>query len=173
MTEFISGQKIYLRPVVTEDAQRCIDWLNDQETTKYTGHGIFPKKLNEEVNYINKAQFMLAIVSRETQRHVGNIEAYTIDSRTMSISIIVGEERGRGYGTEAVKLVAQHIFNRMPGINEIRAGMSVGNIASQKIFDKNGFMINGRKKAVYYVDGEYQDTISMNLLKKEWRKNND
>ena len=166
MSEFISGEKIYLRPVIDLDAKKCIEWLNDQETTKYMEHGVYPQKLEDELKYIRNASCMLAIMSREYDEHVGNIEL-KVERHTAAISIIIGASRGKGYGTEAVKLLVDHVFNRID-IRCITAGMNMLNQACITIFKKNGFKEFGYGKCFY--GGEEWLLLKYKLKRKDWKK---
>jgi len=165
MNEFIKGETIYLRPVLESDAERCVDWLNNQELTRFMEHGVFPQKLSDELNYIRNAKCMLAICTLD-DTHIGNIELKLSNSNTASISIIVGERRGNGYGTEAVRLLVDHAFNRIP-LDRITAGMVELNKSSSAIFEKNGFEKIGYG-ACFYTGGEYLLTVKYELTRKEW-----
>ena len=169
MNEFIKGETIYLRPVEESDAERCIEWLNDQETTIFMEHGIYPQKLDNEIEYIKNAECMLAIISRETDEHIGNIEL-KVNRHTATISILIGKERGNGHGTEAVKLLVDHAFNRID-LHCIKAGTNSLNMACQKVFIKNGFKEYGYGKC--YFRGKDFLIYKYKLTKKEWEKRND
>jgi RimJ/RimL family protein N-acetyltransferase len=179
---FLIGDRIYLRAVVEEDLPYYFDWLNDQETTRYMQRGIYPNNMDEMREYMRSMQrskdgMHLAIVRKEYQnkdlleKHIGNITLLNIHPifRTAEISIILGEYRGYGYGTEAIKLLVDHAFNRM-NLNRLQAGAVANNIGSVRAFGKAGFSYEGVLKQAYYCDGEYQDVVIMGLLKSDWRK---
>ena len=166
MSEFLSGDKIYLRPVIDLDARRCVEWLNNQQTTKYMDHGVYPQKLEDELQYIRNASCMLAIISREYDEHVGNIEL-KVERHTAAISIIIGASRGKGYGTEAVKLLVDHAFNRID-IDYITAGMNKFNKACIRIFEKNGFKLSGYGSCFY--NGSDWINLKYKLKRKDWKK---
>jgi len=101
--------------------------------------------------------------------HIGNITLSNIHGtfRTAEISIILWDERGKGYGTEAIKTLVSHAFNRM-NLNRIQAGAVVDNIGCIKAFEKAGFTREGVLREAYYCEGSYRDTVIMGILKREW-----
>jgi len=186
---FLIGDRIYLRQVVREDAENYYYWLNDQETTKWMQWGINPTGIEDCRNYIasmqGKDSIHLAIIRKRekltgtyadilkdfSEPHIGNIALLNIHPtfRTAEISIILGECRGHGYGTEAIRLLVDHAFIRM-NLNRLQAGMVTKNVNSQGAFMNVGFKPDGILRQAYYCEGEYQDVVIMGLIKSDWRK---
>lgn len=50
--------------------------------------------------------------------------------------------QGRGFGTEVVRQAARYAFERV-GLRKLEASVFVGNLASRRIFEKNGFRLEG------------------------------
>src|SRR5437762_4562033 len=56
--------------------------------------------------------------------------------------------QGRGYGTMVVRKLVEHGFGAM-ALEKLEASVFVGNVASRRIFEKNGFALEGTiRKAV-------------------------
>jgi RimJ/RimL family protein N-acetyltransferase len=188
---FLIGDSIYLRQVVRDDAENYYQWLNDQETTKYMQRGIYPTCVEDCRKYVESMQskdcMHLAIIRKRekltgtfadilkdlSEKHIGNIALLNIHPtfRSAEISIILGECRGHGYGTEAIRLLVDHAFTRR-NLNRLQAGMVTKNGGSQGAFMNAGFQQEGILRQVYYCDGEYQDVQIMSILKSDWRKIN-
>lgn len=173
ITDFIVSKKLTLRNMTEMDLANCIDWLNDQTTTIYTQHGIYPMTIEgmKEYFYSKQKRLYLAIVAGDI--HIGNIALGNIHEtfRTADLSLIIGKKRGEGNGKEAVRLIVDHAFRRM-NINRIEAGMVEANEASRAIFEKNGFQYEGVRREAYYCEGVYQNVLIYSKLKKEWRAAN-
>jgi RimJ/RimL family protein N-acetyltransferase len=181
---FLTGDRIYLRQVIREDAENYYHWLNDQEITRYMQRGVYPTGVDNCKNYIESMQgednMLLAIIRKECpengifllmEQHIGNIALLDIHStfRSAEISIILGDEcRGQGYGTEAIRLLVDHAFTRM-NLNRLQAGMVTKNLSSRGAFMNVGFVVDGILRQAYYCDGEYQDVAIMGLIKSDWR----
>lgn len=176
MSKFLDGKRIYLRPIMQQDLSNYFDWLNDQELTRYMQRGVYPNNMDEMQRYHESMQgskdnLHFAIIGKEGNMHIGNIALLNIHQvfRTAEISIIVGakHEHGKGYGTEAIKLLVDHAFMRM-NLNRIGAGMVAKNEACKRSFLSAGFLADGKMRQLYYCDGEYQDVWMYSILKTDW-----
>jgi RimJ/RimL family protein N-acetyltransferase len=173
MKQFLIGQRIYLRAVEESDYERVIDWLNNQQTTRYMQRGIYPETVNGCKDYNgqlrSKGGLNLAICLKD--KHIGNIALTNIHPtfRSAEISIIIGAtyEQGKGYATEAIKLLTGHAFNRM-NFNRIQAGAVKDNTGCIKAFEAAGFKQEGTARQAYYCEGKYQDVIILSIIKNEW-----
>ena len=73
--EFLSGEKVYLRPIESADLTWFYKWANDPETRGLTGE-IKPSGYSDTQDYYEKVQkesdrVWLAVVMRETQQVIG------------------------------------------------------------------------------------------------------
>jgi RimJ/RimL family protein N-acetyltransferase len=173
---FLIGENIYLRAIEETDLEKYMDWLNDADTCKYLQHGVHPANLEGMKNYLKSLQTRggdLFAIIKKVGKHIGNIlfEAPHPQFRFSDIGILIGvkEERGKGYGTEAIKLLVEHGFRKM-NLNRIEAGMAKENIGSYKAFIKAGFKEEGIARGMYYCDGEYRDVYRLAILKDDWRE---
>jgi ribosomal-protein-alanine N-acetyltransferase len=174
---FIEGQKIRLCVLDPQaDLHAYERWVNDTETTEHMSIGRYPitkTKLIEYIKRYNSSQdFLLGIFLKEDDRHIGNITLHYIDTqnRSAEIGILIGEKdcRGHGYGREAVAVLAAHAFNRL-GLHKLTTGMVEGNIASQRMFEKAGFVQEGRLRESFYINGRYCDCLRYGLIASEWK----
>ncbi len=172
---FLKGNKIDLCPLDCEgDLTHYVPWVNDQENTKYMAVGNYPStktQLKEYLqHYCDSKNILLGIFLKKGGRHIGNITLHRIDhhNRIGEIGILIGDKaaRGKGYGSEAVKLIIQHAFQRL-NLHRLTTGMVEGNTASQKMFEKAGFKQEGRLREHFYLDGKYQDCLRYGLLRSE------
>lgn len=79
------------------------------------------------------------------------------------------KSRGKGYATEAIRLVAKHAFNKL-NLHKLYTGMIKGNEVSKRAFEKVGFKVEGILREHFYLKGEYLDCYRMGLLKSEYKK---
>lgn len=174
---FLPGDRIYLRKVEETDFSRSMEWLNDQETTRWMQNGIFPKTEKNMKAYYNSMQepnLYLAIILKGQNRHIGNI---SLKNNKQSgyhseVTIIIGDKSmwGKGYATEAIKMLSDHCFRRMD-IHKLKAGAVVDNEACIKAFQKAGFTKEGTERQAVYSDGKYRDIHILTVLKTEWEAN--
>ena len=112
---FIDGGEIYLRlPSVEDLGGRWHEWLNDPVVTLHQNKGIFPNTRERQREYVEKMaasenDVLLAVVTREGDRHIGCVGLHRIDwvHRSAELGIVIGEKDcwGRGYGKLAWMLM--------------------------------------------------------------------
>jgi len=173
---FLKAKHIFLRPLSEHDIlDAYLQWINDQETTKFMGSGKFP--LNNEglknflrISNADIRKLLLGIFLNKSSVHIGNIAIENIDTvnRNAEIGIIIGDKRsrGKGYATEAIMLVADHAFNKL-NLHKLYTGMVSGNETSKRVFEKAGFHVEGILREHFYLNGAYLDCYRMGLLRKD------
>jgi len=86
------------------------------------------------------------------------------------IGFLVPSERGKGYGTEALQLMIDHLFLFYPNIIRIQATANVSNKASQRILEKAGVRIEGTIRKFLFVRGVWTDYHLLSILREEWKE---
>jgi RimJ/RimL family protein N-acetyltransferase len=82
---------------------------------------------------------------------------------------LVPNERGKGYGTEAVRLMVDSLFiNR--NIVCIQAKAIVENKAAHRVLEKAGFKAEGTIRKLSLVRGEWRDKTLYDILLEEWKE---
>lgn len=173
---FLEGKNIFLGPLSKKGKlEGYTSWINDQETMLFMGSGRFPVNTEDIKDYVDsyiksKDGMILGIYIKKNKRHIGNITLHLIDwrNRNAEIGILIGNRkfRGKGYATEAIRLVAEHAFAKL-NLRKLYAGMIKGNEASKRVFEKAGFKIEGILREHFYLNGKYLDCYRLGLLKTE------
>lgn len=89
-------------------------------------------------------------------------------SCTMSIRICP-EAQGRGYGSEAIKWVLEWGFLNA-GLHRVSIGCFSFNEGARRLYERLGFMVEGRTREVAWKNGGWHDCIEMGMLEGEWRE---
>ena len=176
---FIIGEKLYLRGFERSDLEgEYFDWLNDREVTKFLDSGVFPNTVEKMEEYyrniaLSPNNAMLAIIDKESEKHIGNIKLGPINwvTRITPLGIMIGNKEfwGKGYGTEAIRLVLDYAFIRL-NLYKVTAGVASINEGSVKAFEKAGFEIEGQAKSQFFLDGEYYDSLYLGITKEDFLK---
>ncbi|UYP44223.1 hypothetical protein NEF87_000508 [Candidatus Lokiarchaeum ossiferum] len=81
--------------------------------------------------------------------------------------MIIPEERGNGYASEAVLILSDFIFLSKVS-PRIQAHVDVENIASKKLLEKVGYKCEGILRKNIFMYGEWRDSALYSLLREEW-----
>jgi RimJ/RimL family protein N-acetyltransferase len=172
---FLIGPTIYLRPIETEDGPTIAPWYNDQEVIRNTRQ-YRPMTRAREQDFLargsnSETDLLLGIVPRATDRLIGCTGLHQMDFRShhCSFGIVIGvkEEWGKGYGTEATRLMTEHAFRTL-NFNRVWLHVHEFNERGIRAYEKVGYRKEGRLRQELYRDGRYWDTFVMGLLREEW-----
>lgn len=170
----VSGDKVALGPIHRGLIDINHRWINQLETTRFLQMGVM--SLEAEENWyesISKSTDVvyLAIYEATTMQPVGGVNLHNINKehRKAELGIMIGERslRGKGYGTEAVRLMCDFGFNAI-GLNSIMLLTSGWNIAGQRAYEKAGFKEIGRRREARWFAGRYWDDIYYDILASEF-----
>jgi uncharacterized protein (DUF952 family)/RimJ/RimL family protein N-acetyltransferase len=74
---------------------------------------------------------------------------------------------GKGYGTLAIRWLLDYGFIRL-GMEKIEACVYTGNWASRRIFEKNGFILEGTIRKATLKRGQWQDDWRMGITREDY-----
>ena len=101
---------------------------------------------------------------------VGNIGLWDArpKDRCATIGIALGREYiGRGYGTDAMRVIVGYGFREM-GLHRIQLGVAPFNPAGIRAYEKAGLVEEGRLRESVLHDGRWYDEVLMSVLDHEW-----
>jgi len=173
----VSGRRLELRLLEPEDVgEAYVRWLNDPETVRFTEARHRAHTLESIRAYVAACaargdDHLLGIFEMAGGRHVGNIKIGPVNPhhKCASVGLVIGEKArwGRGYATEAIALASRYAFTSL-GLHKLTAGVIEGNEGSRRAFEKNGFMVEGVRRAQNFGDGRWRDEVLLGLLAEEW-----
>ena len=170
------GERIYLSPRNNEDIEKFTEWLNDFETTDYIGRSAYITTLESEKQYFDEnlnKNYNFFIITIKEDKLIGTVglENYDFVNRTATLGIFIGDKdyRNEGYGTEAIKMVLDYGFNYL-NLNNIKLDLMSFNERALKCYTKCGFKEYGRRRNCKYINGKYYDSIEMDILANEFKR---
>ena len=168
------GDRIYLSPRSIEDAEKFTEWMNDFEVTDYTGRSGQILSLQGEKNYLegnSNPEATFSIITLDDDKLIGTVGLERIDHlhRTATLGIFIGDKDylSKGYGTEAIRLLLDYGFNYM-NLHSVKLHLLSFNERALKCYKKCGFKETGRIRENRFINGNYYDTISMDILENEF-----
>lgn len=170
----IKSEKITLRPLRSEDWENTIHWRNDLKLTKQVMSHPFPITDLLEKEWFNhilidksNRNIYFGIEQKQNSKLIGIIFLTQINwiSKNCYLGILIGDNsnRGKGYGTEAVKLITDYAFNVL-NLNKITLEVVDQNDAI-KLYNKLGFHSEGLLKNHYYFNNDYFDIHILSLFR--------
>lgn len=175
------GERIMLREYRREDLEHMRKWVNDPKVVdNLSDVFLAPQTLNNTEDFLesilkgeNRNNFNFVIADINTEEYFGQIDLFNLSwkNRSAEIGIVIGskENRGRGLGSEALKLIQEFAFNRL-NLNRLVIEVHSYNTRAHKCYLKSGFKEEGRRRQAYYMHGKYCDTIVLSLLKSEYEE---
>lgn len=175
-------EPIYLRALELSDLDRMHAWHNDKELYEMVG-GPFrytsknatltwlEQKISFAANSPSPHEINLAMCVRETDKHIGIIYLHQINwiSRNGELRIFIGdpEERSKGYGKSAIRLLLQYAFSDL-GLKKVHLGVLTDNPAAEHSYRKIGFSVEGTLKNHVFKQGIWKDILLMGICAEEF-----
>ena len=170
--EKIPGERVYLSPMDPGDLETYTRWMNDVEVTRWLGMFSGVYSLTAERAYLENAtkdpnNYQFAIVLREENRLLGNIGLVDLNQihRRATLGLFIGqaEDRSKGYGAEAIKLLLGYGFKWL-GLRNIDLHVHSDNARAIACYKKAGFAEYGRRRGAVFADGVWHDDVLMEAL---------
>jgi len=173
--EIVPGERIFLSQVRREDIPLYARWFSDIELTTYLGlrgFSFMPEHEQEWYDSVvrDRSSRTFAIVVREGQRLIGNVSLMNIDEARglAELGIAIGDKSawGQGYGSEAVRLMADYGLTFM-GLHTIYLWHVAYNQRGHRAYLKAGFKVAGRLRGADLFNGRRYDRILMDITRED------
>jgi RimJ/RimL family protein N-acetyltransferase len=177
---YLIGERIMLREYRMDDFASLRQWCNDPEITdNLSDIFLYPHTGQMTEQYLNTVidpeseHKGFIIAHKDTEAYIGQIDLFRISwkNRSTEMGIVIGmkEELGKGYGTEAIRLLQDFVFTRL-NLNRLQLEVYDFNERAYRCYVKCGFQEEGRLRESFYFKGRYADTIVMSVLKSDYIK---
>jgi RimJ/RimL family protein N-acetyltransferase len=171
----LTGDRVVLRPFVADDLAVFREALVDPEARRLTGSSVesFDDERLRQWYATRNAQsdrLDLAVVDRATGECVGEVVLNQWDEPDRSCSfriMLAAAGRDRGLGTEAVRLIVGHGFERL-GLHRISLEVYAFNPRARRVYEKVGFVAEGVLRDALRDGDEWVDATVMSILAPEW-----
>jgi RimJ/RimL family protein N-acetyltransferase len=179
----IEGERVVLRPYRDDDAPRIVQACSDERTAWWLATMPSPYTRAEAEKYLldrvelpaNGKGVGWAVADPETDAVVASVTLFDLEpGREAEVGFWTHPDvRGRGVMTEACGLAVRHGFTPASrgglGLRRIVALAAVGNTASRRVIESNGFVRTGTERSGTELrDGSLTDTACYDLLVEEY-----
>lgn len=171
------GEKVRLREYRKEDVPMALAYMNDPEVKRLLVPGIpFLYTLEDELKWYDGISAMndrynFAMETLDTGHYIGGLGLNAVDWKNSIavVGIFIGDKAywGKGYGTDAMKVLIRFIFEQM-NIRKIKLNVYAFNERAVKSYEKCGFVTEGVLKEEIYRDGKYHDEYIMAIFRDQY-----
>lgn len=111
------------------------------------------------------------VVNTDEHPFVGIVRMDEFDTLNRSIRVgadIVPELRGKGFGIKLYHLIKRYCFDFM-NVHRVWLAVLETNGHAMRLYEKQGFKVEGRYRSAVFRDGKYLDYVLMSILEDEYR----
>lgn len=180
MRQGFEGETVVLRPFEPADCPAVHDYLNSPELegrryipwdfpwttplSRAQAEAIVQKWAGAE-----KA-LCLAVIQQDEDLLIGHAECdWDWDPHCPSISTVIApHHQRRGYGSEVIRLLLQHLFDSTPA-HSVGCWIADWNEPALHYAQSHGFQIGGRMRRAGIRRGAFYDMIVADILRPEWQ----
>jgi RimJ/RimL family protein N-acetyltransferase len=176
--ELLTGELVVLRRHAPENVAAFRRWYADPEIARLARYQQTPMRPDEidrffEARVVGEGALAMAVHERATNRLVGTCAFSQLDGENGSAlyHITIGESDvwGRGYGTEATRLMLDHAFGTL-SLHRIALFVFEFNERAIRAYKHCGFVAEGRSRESIWRDGRWWDELAMSVLESDWRQ---
>lgn len=167
----LQGDRVVVRPLAASDIPAVLAYRNDPEVARYQGWPLpFTAGQAAELTHTGNlgdpgwVQRGIQLVGGPL---VGDVGVRAVDGQAeLGITVAPGSQ-GRGYATEALGLVLDHLFGTL-GLHRVFADVDPRNRAVLKLLSGLGFRYEGTRVAAFPGREGWTDSGELGLLATEW-----
>lgn len=164
------GELVRLEPLTAAVLEDYLVVLADPDVRRLTGsHATFDRStvaawLATRPDHHDRADW--AVVRTDDGAFLGEavLNDLDVDNGSVNFRILLGSPHlGRGYGTEATRLVVDYALGPA-GMHRVSLGVYVSNPRARRVYEKCGFVLEGRLRDALHWDGVWHDELVMSVL---------
>ena len=166
---------VTIRQFERTDIPKKVEWINNPANNQFLHYDI-PLEITKTQEWFDKnlgrTDRFDAVIEADGVP-CGTIGLLSIDRKNSKAEyyIAMGETelKGKGVSTQASKLILDYAFSEL-GLNRVYLFTETENIAAQKLFEKVGFVKEGRLKNDIVSHGRFVDRFAYGSCKEDYQK---
>ena len=164
----LTGERVTIRPGEEGDVDALLAVLDEPSVARWWGE---PESREDVLGKLSTSSSVVLLVVEVGGEVAGGIEYQeesTSEYRHAGIDVYLAERfQGRGLGAEAVRLLAQYLFDAR-GHHRLTIDPAVDNVRAVRAYEKVGFRPVGvMREYELRADGRFHDGLLMDLLRGE------
>ncbi|MGZ8562299.1 MAG: GNAT family N-acetyltransferase [Candidatus Limnocylindria bacterium] len=171
----MSERRVLLRDITVADADLLDAWTTPEAQGEFNDFGMprspAPREALAAGPLRNEHNGQLIVELVADGSAIGTVSWHRVmngpnpESAAWNMGIaLVPEARGRGYGSEAQRQLADYLFETSDA-NRVEASTDVANLAEQRSLEKAGFTREGVQRGAQFRAGAYHDLVVYSRLR--------
>ncbi len=174
----LRGVKTVLRPIDENDLELLHKWENDPEVTYFLNADRYRSMSHEEIQRRYRQIRMdptmeLFIIETLRGERIGMIgyDNFSVERRSFRVYIGIGEKQywNQGYGTDAMCALLRYGFSNLQ-VERIYLSVYDFNDRAIAAYRKCGYKVDGVRRNVALVDGQWCDSIEMSVTAADFER---
>jgi RimJ/RimL family protein N-acetyltransferase len=184
MNDIFAGKLVRLSAVDPEEMSKAFSrWNRDSEFTRLLNMSVQPlrsakaiqKWMDEDMGESSPRETFFTIRTADENKLIGGLSLYVVDwtGRDSFVGIFIGEREywGKGYGSDAMRLLLQYAFTEL-NLWRVSLGVFQYNPRAIRSYEKVGFCHEGRMRQYLNHEGKRWDILYMGIRRDEWLERN-
>lgn len=175
-TGMLKSKDVYLAPLAEKDYQVLFKWINDRDTVILNSsyRPVSERQHRQWFDSISKRSdtYIFIVKTVKGRKTIGSCQLHSVDllNSCAELQIRIGDDnqRGKGYGSQAVALLLKFAFTDL-NLNRVYLNVFSFNKRAVNSYLKTGFKMEGTLRKAAFVDGKFVDVIHMGILKSEYK----
>ncbi|GIO08117.1 acetyltransferase [Brevibacillus reuszeri] len=169
--------RVALRKMTAEDVDVYHAWRNDVEVMQTTSPFIDNHTWESTQEFVSQvilgssSSKSYIIVDKQTQTPIGVTALIQIDLKNRNAECIIDigakDYWGKGYGSEALKLLLDYAFLEM-NLHRVSLRVFSFNEKAIKLYERIGFQHEGISRQFLFRAGKWHDIVHMGILQEEY-----
>lgn len=172
----IVGKKVYLRAMEYEDMELFREMVNNPEMERKVVGWSFPIAKEQQLDWYkhsiqSSSNLRLSIVNKKDDLLLGMLNLVNIEWKNGTayhgIKLSDSTPKKQGFGTDSVMALMRYAFEELR-LHRIETCWFSDNIASQRLYLKCGWKVEGRSREAIYCNGIHHDLVTSGILKSDY-----
>jgi RimJ/RimL family protein N-acetyltransferase len=173
----LEGELVRFRALDNGDLPDLIRWWRDPEWAVLQQLVVRPRPADSVAEVFrgwsgneHGGDVGFSVVDRVSRALVGHVTLFgaALPARAATLAVMIGSEHvGRGYGTDAVRLLTDYGFREM-GLNRIEIRVHAFNDRARAVYGRVGYQEEGVRREATFHDGRFSDEVLMAVLARDW-----
>jgi RimJ/RimL family protein N-acetyltransferase len=172
----LQGERVRFRALEDRDVPDLVRWWRDPEWSVLQQIVVRPRPEDSVAEMFRSwsssergGDVGFSVVDCASGTLVGHTTLFGggLPVRAATLAVMIGGEHvGRGYGTDAVRLLTEYGFREM-GLNRIEIRVHAFNDRARAVYRKVGYREEGVRREATFHDGRFHDEVLMSVLARD------